>query len=119
MKPNINVIIPAFNEEASIALVINDIPDIVSEVIVVNNNSSDQTEMMAKRAGATVIFEKNKGYGYACLAGINYLSEKTQDPDIVVFLDGDYSDHPEELSKIISPIIHNQIDFVVGLETKN
>lgn len=118
MKPNINVIIPAFNEEASIALVINDIPDIVSEVIVVNNNSSDQTEMMAKSAGATVIFEKNKGYGNACLAGINYLSEKTQDPDIVVFLDGDYSDHPEELSKIISPIIHDQIDFVVGARNK-
>ncbi len=114
MNQNIQVIIPAYNEEASIGLVIKDIPTIVSEVIVVNNNSSDNTIEAAKKAGATVLSETRKGYGYACLLGMKYISEQKVKPDIIVFLDGDYSDYPEELTKIVAPIIKKDIDFVVG-----
>ncbi|MEJ2740642.1 MAG: glycosyltransferase family 2 protein, partial [Dehalococcoidia bacterium] len=95
--PEIVVIIPALNEERSIGMVLADIPpDIASEVIVVNNNSSDSTEEVARKAGATVINEPLRGYGYACLCGIEYVRSRHRKADIVVFLDGDYSDHPEE-----------------------
>jgi glycosyltransferase involved in cell wall biosynthesis len=119
LMTNIKVIIPAYNEADSITHVINDIPKNVSEVIVVNNNSTDATEANAKKAGATVLTETNKGYGYACLKGMQYISEHTEKPDIIVFLDGDYSDYPEELNKIVAPIIIDNIDFVVGARAKN
>ncbi len=112
--PIIKVIIPAYNEESSIAHVINDIPESVTEVIVVSNNSNDSTESVAKNADATVLSEKRKGYGYACLKGIEYIASQDTPTDIVVFLDGDYSDYPEELTKIVSPIIEDDYDFVVG-----
>ncbi len=115
---SIKVIIPAFNESASIAKVIGDIPKIVSEVIVVNNNSTDTTYEVAKNAGATVITENARGYGHACLRGMSYISQQETVPDIIVFLDGDYSDYPEELLKIIAPIIDHDIDFVVGSRVK-
>lgn len=114
----IKVIIPAYNEAESIAKVIQDIPEIVEEIIVVSNNSNDDTEINAKKAGATVLKETNKGYGYACLKGMDYIANNTEKPDIIVFLDGDYSDYPEELIKIITPIIENNIDFVVGARVK-
>jgi len=114
----IKVIIPAYNEADSIAHVIQDIPDIVNEIIVVSNNSNDDTEINAKKAGATVLKEVNKGYGYACLKGMDYISNQTVKPDIIVFLDGDYSDYPEELTKIVKPIIEDNIDFVVGARVK-
>lgn len=117
--PNIKVIIPAYNEADSIALVINDIPDIVNEVIVISNNSTDDTEINATKAGATVLKETNKGYGYACLKGMDYISNQTEKPDIIVFLDGDYSDYPEELTKITAPIINDDIDFVIGARVKS
>ena len=116
--PNIKVIIPAYNEADSISFVIRDIPPSVSEVIVVSNNSTDNTEVNAKNAGATVLVEKQKGYGYACLKGMDYISKLEVKPDIIVFLDGDYSDYPEELTKIIAPIIEDNIDFVVGARVK-
>ena len=116
--PNIKVIIPAYNEAESIPLVIKDIPSIVDEVIVVSNNSTDDTEINAKNAGATVLVEKQKGYGYACLKGMTYIAEQKNKPDIVVFLDGDYSDYPEELTKIVEPILEDNIDFVVGARVK-
>ena len=116
--PNIKVIIPAYNEEESIPLVIKDIPSIVNEVIVVSNNSTDNTELNAKNAGATVLIEKQKGYGYACLKGMEYVSKLENKTDIIVFLDGDYSDYPEELTKVIEPIIKDNIDFVVGARVK-
>ncbi len=115
---NIKVIIPAYNEADSIPHVIKDIPDIVDEIIVVSNNSTDDTEANAKNAGATVLVEKRKGYGYACLKGMDYISEQIKKPDIVVFLDGDYSDYPEELTKIVKPIIEKDIDFVIGSRVK-
>ena len=114
----IKVIIPAYNEQDSIANVINDIPDIVDEIVVVNNNSSDNTEIIAKKAGATVLKENRKGYGYACLKGMEYLASQKDKPDIVVFLDGDYSDFPEELLKLVEPIINKDVDFVIGSRVK-
>ena len=118
MKPIIKVIIPAYNEQNSIAKVINDIPKIVDEVIVINNNSADNTEINAKKAGATVLIERRKGYGYACLKGMDYIAKQKTKPEIVVFLDGDYSDYPEQLTAIINPIIKENIDFVIGSRVK-
>lgn len=115
---NIKVIIPAFNEEESIAHVIKEIPDIVSETIVVSNNSTDNTEGVAKKAGATVLIEEKKGYGYACLKGMEYVAQQSTKPDIIVFLDGDYSDYPAELTKIIAPIIEKDMDLVIGSRVK-
>jgi glycosyltransferase involved in cell wall biosynthesis len=116
--PIIKVIIPAFNEEDSIKHVINDIPDIVDEVIVVSNNSTDNTEKNAKGSGATVLVETQKGYGYACLKGMDYIAQQEKKAGIIVFLDGDYSDYPEELVKIVNPIIEDDVDFVVGARVK-
>jgi len=112
----IKVIIPAINEEKSIAKVLKEIPEIVSEVILVDNNSSDNTAEIAKQNGAKVIKESKKGYGYACLKGINELINNP--PDILVFLDGDYSDYPNELNDIVKPIIDNKVDFVIGSRIK-
>jgi len=110
----IRVIIPAFNEEKAIASVIGDIPAQVTEVVVVSNGSTDQTEERASIAGATVLREERKGYGYACLKGIDYIIKSAPPTDIIVFLDGDYSDHPEELYKLIHPITNQDMDLVIG-----
>ena len=120
MTQKIKVIIPAYNEEESIANVINDIPTIVDEIIVISNNSTDKTEVNATKAGATVLKESRKGYGYACLKGMEYISnlEISQQPDIIVFLDGDYSDYPAQLTELIAPIIDDNIDFVIGSRVK-
>ncbi|MEM6684235.1 MAG: glycosyltransferase family 2 protein [Bacteroidota bacterium] len=115
----IKVIIPAYNEGDSIANVIQEIPKNVSEVIVVSNNSTDATEANAAAAGATVLKEPRKGYGYACLKGMEYIANQPEKPNILVFLDGDYSDYPEELTKIVSPIVEQDIDFVIGARVKS
>jgi glycosyltransferase involved in cell wall biosynthesis len=106
------VIIPAYNEEESIPFVIKDIPTFVDLIIVVNNNSTDNTNLAAEKAGATVLEENEKGYGIACLKAISYI--KNLIFDIVVFLDGDYSDYPEQLQSIVQPIIENDYDMVIG-----
>ncbi|TRO64404.1 glycosyltransferase family 2 protein [Christiangramia sabulilitoris] len=116
--PYIKVIIPAFNEADSIARVIADIPDLVDEVIVVSNNSTDATIINARKAGATVLSEEKKGYGYACLKGMAYVADLQEKPDILVFLDGDYSDYPDELPKILQPILSEGKDFVVGARVR-
>jgi glycosyltransferase involved in cell wall biosynthesis len=114
-KSKIVVIIPAFNEENSIAKVIADIPaDVVDEIIVVNNNSHDATDINAQKAGATVLHEHRPGYGFACLKGIEYTKQMEHLPDIVVFIDADYSDHPEEMHLLIKPIEENGMDMVIG-----
>ena len=118
MNKIIKVIIPAYNEEDSIANVVNDIPDIVDEVIVVSNNSTDKTEENAAKAGATVLQESRRGYGYACLKGMDRIADQEEKPDIVVFLDGDYSDYPEQLTEIIAPIVNDDLDFVIGARVK-
>ena len=114
MNKTIKVIIPAYNEENAIVKVIQDIPSIVDEIIVVDNNSSDQTAKNAREAGAKVLTELKRGYGYACLKGMDYIKTLSEKPAIIVFLDGDFSDYPEELTKLIAPIINDNIDFVIG-----
>ena len=114
-KPVIDIIIPAYNEEKSILHVINDTPkEWVRDIIVCNNASADQTAEVAKAHGATVVNQPLKGYGNACLAGMAYVAAKTDKPDIIVFLDGDYSDHPEELPSLIGPITEGGMDLVIG-----
>lgn len=113
----IDVIIPAYNEEESIGLVLSDIPlEMVREVIVCNNNSTDNTAQVAKDKGATVVDQPQKGYGSACLKGIDYIRKKPESewPDLIVFLDGDYSDYPEELPNLVAPIIDQDMELVIG-----
>ena len=118
MSSIIKVIIPAYNEGDSIGSVISDIPKSVSEIIVVNNNSTDTTLVNAEKAGATVLTENRRGYGYACLKGMDYIAQQSEKPDIIVFLDGDYSDYPEELDKIVAPILNQNMDLVIGARKK-
>jgi glycosyltransferase involved in cell wall biosynthesis len=117
MNPSILVIIPAYNEAAPIGKVIADIPKgYVQEIVVVSNGSTDATEVNARNAGATVLREERKGYGYACLTGIAYADSKTgaERPDIIVFIDGDYSDHPEQMPELVTPIAAEGYDMVIG-----
>ncbi|MEL6303445.1 MAG: glycosyltransferase family 2 protein, partial [Bacteroidota bacterium] len=116
--PLIKVIIPAVNEGESIGKVVSEIPESVDEIIVVNNGSTDDTHENAQKAGATVLLEERKGYGYACLKGMQYIEQQSKSPDVIVFIDGDYSDYPEELDKIVAPILEDDFDFVVGARTK-
>ena len=111
------VIIPALNEESSLPLVLGDLPD-VGEVIVVDNGSEDRTAEVAKAAGATVVQESRRGYGSACLRGMQTLkelqAEEGREFSIVVFLDADYSDHPDLLPQLVAPILQDDVDFVLG-----
>ena len=119
----ISVIIPVLNEENAIAKVITDIPRTVQipdeqngatiqEIIVVDNGCTDNTVAIASRNGARIITEPRRGYGYACLAGIAALT--TAPPDIVVFLDGDYSDYPADMPKLLHPILEGSANLVIG-----
>ena len=111
--PRVFVLIPALNEEESIGRVLHDIPkDVVTEIVVISNGSTDNTETAAKSHGATVLTETKKGYGHALMKGVHYISP--MNPDIIVFLDGDYSDYPEEIPKVIRPIIEEDFDLVIG-----
>lgn len=115
MNPKILVIIPAYNEENSIGKVLAEIPEgLVSEVVVVNNASTDNTPQEANSHGATVIDEPERGYGQACLRGIEYAKALEKRPDIIVFIDGDYSDYPEEMTELVKPIIEQDFDMVIG-----
>ncbi|TMU55507.1 glycosyltransferase family 2 protein [Flagellimonas algicola] len=114
----IKVIIPAVNEGDSIGKVVAELPNSVSEIIVVNNGSEDNTVENAKKAGATVLTENQRGYGYACLKGLDYVAKQSKQPDLIVFIDGDYSDYPEELDKVVAPILQDDVDFVVGARKK-
>ena len=112
-KENTAVIIPVYNESESIAKVLDDIPkDLVNEIVVVDNGSSDGSDIIAADHGATVLKESERGYGAACLKGIDYL-KKTLKPQILVFLDGDYSDYPEDMIPLIEKI-NAGYDFVLG-----
>ena len=112
--PIIDVIIPAYNEEKSIPKVIAEIPKFVRHIVVANNNSTDQTQRAAEEAGAKVVFEPQKGYGKACLTAMDWINKQEIQPDIVVFLDGDYSDFPEEMSDLVQPILDGKADMVIG-----
>ncbi|MEZ4962522.1 MAG: glycosyltransferase family 2 protein [Saprospiraceae bacterium] len=109
--------IPAWNEERSIGLVLDDIPKgLAQEVIVSNNGSLDRTAEVARAHGATVVDQPLPGYGNACLKALAYLQKKPagEQPGIVVFLDGDYSDHPEQMPEILRPILEGGYDMVIG-----
>jgi len=111
----IDVIIPAFNEQASIGRVLGELPrERLRHVVVADNGSTDRTARMANAAGATVVSAARRGYGSACLAGIAHLAALDPVPHIVVFLDADYSDHPDELPRLLEPILNGEADLVVG-----
>ena len=112
----IRVIIPAFNEENAVGNVLDDIPDgLVEEVIVVDNGSMDNTAKVAMEKGAVLLFQHTRGYGNACLKGLEYIHEKrANETDIVVFIDSDYSDYPEEMTKLVQPILDKKADLVIG-----
>lgn len=114
-KPIIDVIIPAYNEEDSVAKVVRDIPkDWVRNIIVANNNSSDRTAEVAQSAGAIVVDQPLSGYGNACLKGMDYVANENIKPDVIVFVDGDYSDYPEQLVELVRPIMEDEVDMVIG-----
>ncbi len=113
--PIIDVIIPAYNEQDAIGQVIAGIDKtLVRQIVVVDNNSTDGTGPQALQSGAVVLTEKRKGYGSACLKGMQYLKDHTMPPEIVVFIDGDNSDFPQDMNKLIAPILHNKADLVIG-----
>ncbi len=115
-RPNVVLIIPALNEEKSIGSVLNAVPrQLVSEVIVVDNGSTDRTADVARHCGARVVSQPDRGYGAACLAGI---AEGADDCEIVAFVDADFSDFPEDLEKLLEPLFENKADMVVGTRTK-
>lgn len=115
----VDIIIPAYNEQDAIISVLKDIPrKLVREIIVADNNSTDRTADFARENGATVVSAKIQGYGAACLSGLKYIHEKNNPPDVVVFLDADYSDHPDELTEILAPFKNPAIDFVIGNRVK-
>ncbi len=107
---HIAVIIPALNEEHAIGRVIDDIPAWVDDIVVADNGSNDGTADVARAHGARVIHEPEPGYGAACLAGIAACPKA----DVFVFLDGDYSDHPEELARVVDPVVNGTCEFVIG-----
>lgn len=112
--PTVDVAIPAFNEEASLPLVLDAIPHPpVRRVVVTDNGSSDRTAEVARQGGAVVVSESRPGYGSACLRALDYL-RLNDPPDIVVFLDADFSDHPNELPRLLDPILGGQADLVIG-----
>ena len=112
---NTTIVMPALNEEQSIGRVLDEIPrEFVREVIVVDNGSSDRTSDVASNHGATVLYERRRGYGAACLKGIAHTDDET---DVIVILDADHSDYPEDLPEILLPIRENRADFVIGSRT--
>lgn len=116
-NPRIDVLIPAWNEEKALPFVLAGLPrDWVRQVIVCDNGSTDKTAEAAIRGGAIVVSQPERGYGNACLAGMRYLENlpASEQPDIVVFLDGDYSDFPEELPIVVAPILNAGKDMVIG-----
>jgi glycosyltransferase involved in cell wall biosynthesis len=111
---NVAVVVPALDEEKAIGHVIADIPDFVDDIVVADNGSVDETATVARAAGARVVTERDRGYGAACLAGIAALNNA----DIVVFLDGDYSDDPAEMAMLVDPIANGDADLVIGSRTQ-
>jgi glycosyltransferase involved in cell wall biosynthesis len=106
----IGLIIPALNEERAIGKVLAEVPDWVDHIIVADNGSADRTADVAKSLGARVVPAPQRGYGAACLAGIAALPAV----DIIVFMDGDYSDFPDQMSRLVDPIVEDGQDMVIG-----
>ncbi len=112
-SPTIDVVIPAFNEEESLPLVLRDMPNLVRRVVVADNNSTDATADVARECGAEVVPAPRQGYGSACLAALAHV-RASGPPSVVVFVDADYSDHPDELPMVVEPILEDDLDFVIG-----
>lgn len=112
----IDVVIPALNEQDALPHVLAEIPKTVRRVIVADNGSTDRTAEVAREAGAIVVTEPKRGYGAACLKALALLAEDP--PEVVVFLDGDYSDHPSELPRLIAPIAQGRAELVIGSRTR-
>ncbi len=113
-SPSVDVVIPAFNEEDSLPLVLRDLPrPPVRRIVVADNNSTDSTAEVAQASGAAVVPAPRQGYGSACLAGLEFL-RRNGPPEIVVFIDADYSDHPEELPRVVAPIVAGEAEMVIG-----
>ena len=113
MSLSVSIVIPALNEEEALPNVLSAIPDgVCQRIVVVDNGSNDDTGNVARQAGAEVVSQPRRGYGRACLAGIAHLKSST--PDIVVFLDADYSDYPEDCAALLQPILTGDIDMVCG-----
>ncbi|MBU3742112.1 MAG: glycosyltransferase family 2 protein [Candidatus Kapabacteria bacterium] len=106
------VIIPALNEEASIGRVVVAVREHVGRVVVVDNGSTDATAKVARAAGAHVVHQQERGYGAACLRGIEELAKDP--PDVVVFVDGDFSDHPDDVVEVRAPVLRGDADLVIG-----
>lgn len=106
----VGAVIPALNEERAIGKVLKALPDWVDEVVVADNGSSDRTPQVARANGARVVHEPRHGYGSACLAGLSALGRH----DVILFLDGDFSDHPEEAGRLVDPIARDETDLVIG-----
>ena len=122
-EPRVGVMLPAYNEEAPLPLVLEELPrDLCARVVVVDNASTDRTAEVARAAGAEVVYEARRGYGQACLTGIaRLLTEESeagaaplQSGDVIVFLDADHSDYPEELPLVLAPILEGRADMVIG-----
>jgi glycosyltransferase involved in cell wall biosynthesis len=111
----VDVVIPALNEEAALGHVLREIPEGVRQVVVADNGSTDRTAEVALAHGARVVHEPRRGYGAACLKALSMLS--TAPPDVVVFLDGDHSDHPAELTDLVEPIAKGEAELVIGSRT--
>lgn len=109
------VLIPALNEEEALPSVLRAVPEWVSEIVVVDNGSTDRTVEVARLGGATVVHETERGYGAACLRGLAHLREGPDPPDIVAFVDGDHSDDPTQLSLLVDPIVASDADMVLGV----
>jgi glycosyltransferase involved in cell wall biosynthesis len=113
----IDVVIPALNEEASLPLVLAELPrPPVRRVVVADNGSRDGTARVARDGGAVVVRAERRGYGSACLAGLDHL-RRNDPPDVVVFIDADYSDHPDELPRLVAPLLAGEADMVIGSRT--
>ncbi|MFI5204137.1 MAG: glycosyltransferase family 2 protein [Flavobacteriales bacterium] len=114
-----DVIIPAYNEESSIAHVLREIPrELIREIVVVNNASTDSTRVTAEKEGAIVIDEPVRGYGAACLAGILHVKQNKAVPDIIIFLDADHSDFPENIRPMLGKLTENNADLIIGNRVK-
>jgi glycosyltransferase involved in cell wall biosynthesis len=115
--PIIDVVMPALNEADAIGKVIDEIPkDWIRRIVIGDNGSTDNTAQVARDRGAIVVPQPERGYGAACLAALDFLRQDP--PDIVVFLDADHSDHPDELPLVVSPILDQGFDLVIGSRTR-
>jgi len=108
----VDVVIPALNEQKALPHVLAAIPEWVRRVVVADNGSTDRTAEVAREGGANVVKEPQRGYGAACLRALAYLRDDP--PEIVVFLDGDFSDHPEEMGLLVEPIVEGRAELVLG-----